>query len=135
MRRLLDYTPLKLKPHWDLMLKMIFRGNLLYFTSLILFMDELYLANDFRTRFLSFSYFYCCCYRCLVCVVVVVSGFAILLCHYFVVLLLLCIRLICDAMLDISLLSYSSILLFMFVTYVYHFMLLLISATLVLRSL
>ena len=42
-----------------------------------MFMDELYLGNDFRTLFLSFGSFccYCCCF---VGAVVVVPGFVIL---------------------------------------------------------
>ena len=44
----------KQKLHWDLMLKMVFRCNSLYFVSLIVFMDGLFLDNDFRTLF---SYF------------------------------------------------------------------------------
>ena len=46
------------------MLKMVFkRFRFLYFVSLIMFMDGLYLDNDFRTRFRSFYYFYyCCCF-------------------------------------------------------------------------
>ena len=60
------------------MLKMVFRQNLLYFASLIMFMDGLYFDNDFWTLFLSFYYFHCCC-CCFVGVAVVVSGFVILL--------------------------------------------------------
>ena len=33
------------------MLKMVFRCNSLYFASLIIFMDGLFLDNDFRKRF------------------------------------------------------------------------------------
>ena len=48
----------------------------LYFASLIMFMDGLFLDSDFRTRLLY--YFSCCC-----CFVGVVFGFAILLLLYF----------------------------------------------------
>ena len=41
------FTHLKPKHHWDLVLKMVFRQNSLYFVSLIMFMDGLYLDNDF----------------------------------------------------------------------------------------
>ena len=76
------FTSLNEKRHCDLMWR-----NLLYYPSVIMFMDGLYLDNDFRTRFPSFYYFYCCC--CFVDVVVVVSGFVSLLFYYFTVLLLL----------------------------------------------
>ena len=57
------------------MLKMVSRRNLLYFASLIMFMDGLYLDNDFRTLFLSFYHFYL---LLLFFVAAVVSGFVIL---------------------------------------------------------
>ena len=60
----------------------MFRHNLLYFASLIIFMDRLYLDNDFRTLYLSFYYFYscCCCFVVIVVFVVIfVAGFVILL--------------------------------------------------------
>ena len=60
------------------MLKMVFSQNLLYFASLIVLMEGLYLDNDFRTLFLSFCYFYSCrCY--FVDVLVVVSGSVIII--------------------------------------------------------
>ena len=40
---------------------MVNRHKLLYFATLIMFMDGLYLDIDFRTWFLSFYCFYCCC--------------------------------------------------------------------------
>ena len=40
---------LKTKAPWDLMLKIVFRCNILYFASLLVFMDGLFLDNDFRT--------------------------------------------------------------------------------------
>ena len=51
------------------MLKVTFRQNLLYFASLIIFMDGLYFNNDFHTSFLGFYFFllllllfrWCCC--------------------------------------------------------------------------
>ena len=45
------FKPLKPKLHWDLKFKMVFRCNSLFFASLIIFMDGLFLDNDFRTRF------------------------------------------------------------------------------------
>ena len=63
----------------DLMLRMVFRRNLLYFASLVIFMDGLYLENDFPRLFLSFYYFQCYSY-CFVGVGAV-SGF--LFCFYF----------------------------------------------------
>ena len=59
--KITEFKPIKAKYHWDLMLKMVFRRNSLYFASLIMFMDGLYLGNDFRTQILSFYYFYCYC--------------------------------------------------------------------------
>ena len=57
------------------MLKMVFRHNLLYFASVIMFIEGLYLNNIFRTLFLSFYCFF----------VVAVSGFNVsfLLFHFF----------------------------------------------------
>ena len=77
--------PLKSKHHWYLMLKMVFRRNSLYFASLIKVMDGLYLDNDFRTKCLSFYYFYC--YSC--CLLVFLLLFLVLLycfiyCYYIV---------------------------------------------------
>ena len=66
----------------QLNLRTMFRHNLLYFASLIIFMDRLYLDNDFRTLYLSFYYFYscCCCFVVIVVFVVIfVAGFVILL--------------------------------------------------------
>ena len=51
----------KPKHHWHLMLKMVFSHKLLYFAAMIIFMDGLYLNNNFRTLFLSFYCFHCCC--------------------------------------------------------------------------
>ena len=67
------------------MLKMVFRRNSLYFASLIKVMDGLYLDNDFRTKCLSFYYFYC--YSC--CLLVFLLLFLVLLycfiyCYYIV---------------------------------------------------
>ena len=67
--------PLKSKHRWYLMLKMVFRRNSLYFASLIKVMDGLYLDNDFRTKCLSFYYFYC--YSC--CLLVFLLLFLVLL--------------------------------------------------------
>ena len=64
------------KHQWDLVLKMVFRHNLWCFPSLIMFMDGLYLENDFQTSLLGFHCFHCW-YYCFV--VVVVAGFVILL--------------------------------------------------------
>ena len=64
----------------QLNLKSMFRHNLLYFASLIMFMDRLYLDNNFRTLYLGFYYFYscCCCFVvAVVFVVVFVAGFVI----------------------------------------------------------
>ena len=83
---------------------MAFRQNLLYFASLIMFTDQLYLDNEFikddplvfpklRTLFLRFYCFYCCCF-CLVRVAVVASCFVILLLllYFFIILaLILCV--------------------------------------------
>ena len=66
----------------DLMLKMVFRQNSLYFASLMMFIDGLYLYNDFRTQFLSFYYFYCYCF----CLLVFLLLFLVLLfcwCFYY----------------------------------------------------
>ena len=88
--RITGFTLLKPKHHWDLMLKMVFRRNLLYFMSLIMFMDGLYLDNDFRTRFLKFLlflllfFFFCCCWwGCFVGPVVVASDFVSLFYYYY----------------------------------------------------
>ena len=86
--RITGFTPLKPKHHWDLLLKMVFRQNLLYFASLITFMDGLYLDNDFRTRFLRFLLFlllfllFSCWWGCFVGPVVVVSGLVSLFYYY-----------------------------------------------------
>ena len=64
--KITGFTTLKPKYHWDLMLKMVFRRSSLYFASLVMFMDKLYLDNGFRTQFLSFYYFYCYCFCLLV---------------------------------------------------------------------
>ena len=70
--KITGFIHFKPKHHWDLMLKMVFRHNDRF---LIMFMDGLYLDNDFPTLFLSFYCFYCCgCF-----VVVVVVDFTILL--------------------------------------------------------
>ena len=80
---------LKTKHHWDLMLKVVFRRNSLYFASLIVFMDGLYLGNDFRTRFLRFLLFlllfllFFCWWGCFVGPVIVVSGFVSLFYYYY----------------------------------------------------
>ena len=94
-KKITGFTHLKPKYHWDLLLKIVFRQNLLYFASLIMFMDGLYLGNHFQTLFLSFYCFYCCC--CLVGVAVVVSCFVILLLlsYFFIILVLIlcvCVR-------------------------------------------
>ena len=75
------FTPLKPKHHWDLLLEMVFRWYLVYSASLILFMDGLYLDNDFRTPFLSFYYFYCCC----CCLLVLLLLFLVLLFCCFII--------------------------------------------------
>ena len=132
------------------MLKMVFRQNLLHFVSLIIFIDGLYLDNDFRTCFLSFFYFYRCCY-CFVGVVIVVSFFFSFCC--FIILYIIIIIIIISsssssssiyslnlilffvAMLGSFLLSYLAVLFLMFLMYAYHFMLLLMSEILILCSL
>ena len=83
------------------MLKMAFRQNLLYFASLIMFMDQLYLDHEYikddplvfpklKTLFLRFYCFYCCC-CCLIRVAVVVICFVILLLllYFFIILVLI----------------------------------------------
>ena len=83
--KITGFTPLKPKHHWDLILKMVFRRNSSYFASLIMFMDGLYLDNDFRTQFLSFYYFYCYCF----CLLLFLLLFLVLLfcwcfyCYYY----------------------------------------------------
>ena len=73
--KITGFIHFKPKHHWDLMLKMVFRHNDRF---LFMFMDGLYLDNDFPTLFLSFYCFYCCgCF--VVVVVVVVVDFTILL--------------------------------------------------------
>ena len=88
-KRITGFTPLKPKHHWDLMLKMVFRQNLLYFLSLIMFMDRLYLDNDFWTQLLRILLFlllfllFFCWWGCFVGPVVVASGFASLFYYYY----------------------------------------------------
>ena len=87
--RITGFARLKPKHHWDLMFKMVFRRNLLYFASLIMFMDGLYLDNDFRTRFLRFLLFlllfllFFCWWGCFIGPVVVVSDFVSLFYYYY----------------------------------------------------
>ena len=116
--KITGFTPLKPKHHWDLMLKMVFRRNSSYFASLIMFMDGLYLDNDFRTQFLSFYYFYCyCC-----CLLVLLLLFLVLLFCFIIIIIIVIIIIIYSlksflffvAMLGIILLSYSNVLIFMF---------------------
>ena len=95
------FTHLKQKDYWDLMLKMVFRYNLLYFASLIVYMDELYLGNVFRTLFVSFYGFYCllllllslllfCCCYCRCCcfwfryfiIIIIITIVIIIFFHY-----------------------------------------------------
>ena len=104
--KITGFIHFKPKHHWNLMLKMGFRHNLLYFALLILFMYGLYLNNDFWILFLRFYCFYCCWY----CFVVVII-FSLYLFLLFVVLL------------GIIFLGYSAFLLFMFVAYGDYFML------------
>ena len=80
-KKITGFSPLKPKQHWDLMLKMAFRRNLLYFASLVKFMDVLYLDSGFQILFLSFYYLYCC--YCCFFGVVVVSGFVIFYVVYY----------------------------------------------------
>ena len=70
--KITGFIHFKPKHHWDLMLKMVFRHNDRF---LFMFMDGLYLDNDFPTLFLSFCFCYCGCFV----VAVVVVGFTILL--------------------------------------------------------
>ena len=51
--KIIGFKPLKPKLHCDLTLKMVFRCSILYFVSLIIFIDVLFLDN-IRTQF---SYF------------------------------------------------------------------------------
>ena len=82
-KKIAGFTPLKPKHHWNLMLKMVFRRNSLHFESLIMFMDGLYLDNDFRTRFLRFYYFWCYCY----CLLVFLLLFLVLLFHFIIIII------------------------------------------------
>ena len=70
----IQFKPLQPKLHWDITLKMVFRCNSLYFASLIIFMDRLFLDNGFRTRF---PYF--------IIRIAVVFDFAILLLLFFLI--------------------------------------------------
>ena len=81
---------LKPKRLWDLMLKMVFSHNLLYFTPLIMFMDGLYLEKNFRTLFWS-VYCFCCCCCSFVIVVIFIAGFVVLLLlfHFFIIFVLI----------------------------------------------
>ena len=104
---------LKTKAPWDLMLKIVFRCNILYFASLLVFMDGLFLDNDFRTWF---SYF-------IISIAVVSLGFFLQFHYSFIFLLIIFV-----AMFGIFLLSCIAVLLFMFVTYIYQIMLLFVIA-------
>ena len=79
-KKITEFTPLKPKHHWDLMLNMVFRRN-----SLVIFMDRLYLDNDFWTRFLMFYYFYC--YYC--CLLVFVLLFPVLLFCFIIIIIII----------------------------------------------
>ena len=106
----------------QLNLRTMFRHNLLYFASLIIFMDRLYLDNDFRTLYLSFYYFYSCC--CCFVVVVVLLLFLLLVLlfyYYFHYICSLCLLLCFVALLGIIFLSYSAFQLFMLAAYGEHF--------------
>ena len=81
----IGFKHLNPKHHQSLVFKMVFRQNLLYFASLIMVMDRMYLDNDFQALFLSFYYCYCFC--CCFVGVVVVSCFVILLLYYYIFLL------------------------------------------------
>ena len=135
------FTPLKAKHRWDIMLKMVFRRHLLYFASLIMFRDGLYLENDFLTKFLSFHYFYCC-YCCLFVLLLLFLVLLFLLLYYFLLRLFFYIYSLNLLLFYLAMLGtvfllycYSAALLFMFIVYAYHFRFLLWSAILVLRSL
>ena len=68
LNEITGFTHVKSRNHWELILKMVFRQNLLYFASLIMSMDGLYLGNDFRALFSKFLVLllllFCCCCRC-----------------------------------------------------------------------
>ena len=127
------FTTLKPKRQWDLMLKMVFRQNLLYFASRIMFMDGLYLDNDFRTLFLS----------CFIISVAVLSGFVILSFghyyyyyyyhYYYYYIFIKFVLILCGYVM-----WYFVKLLGILIVYVrdvlYHFMLFLLTAILALRS-
>ena len=98
----------------NLMLQMVIRRNSLYFASLIMFMDGLYLNNDFRTRLLSF----------IISIAIVVVCWCFWFCYfvcfyyyYYYYYIFIKFFLFFVAMLCI-ILSYSTVLLFMFMTYV-----------------
>ena len=131
--KIIGFIPLKPKHHWDLMLKMVFSHNMLYFAPRIIFMDGLSLDCNFRMLFLSFYCFHCCCCCCCFCC----CWF-----RYFIIIVILFIYYTCSyaffcfvALLGIIFLGYSAFLLFFFVAFEDHFMLNLISEILVLRSL
>ena len=77
------FRPLKPKLHQYSTLKMVFRSNSLYFAPLIIFMDGLFLDNDFRTRF---PYFIISIAVVSVSLLQLFFGFVILLLFYYIVL-------------------------------------------------
>ena len=77
------FKPLKPKLHWNLTLKMVFRCNSLHFAPLIIFVDGLFLDNDFSTRFPYFII-------SIAVVVYLVLLFLVLpFCYYFIFLLII----------------------------------------------
>ena len=108
--------------------------NSSYFASLIMFMNVLYLDNNFRTQFLSFYYFYC--YSC--CLLVFLLLLLVLLfcwCFYFsyyyyYYIFIKFFLILCDYVRYYFVQILDSPIIF--VHDVYHFMLFLISTTLVL---
>ena len=85
--KITGFIHLQPKQHWDLVLDTVCKHKLLYVALLIMFMDGLYLGNDFRLSFLIFLLFlllllfslFCCCW---------VFYFAIVLCFIIFVLIL-----------------------------------------------
>ena len=69
--------PLKPKHHRDLISKIVVSHKLLYFAPLIIFMDGLYLNNNFRMLFLSLYCFRCCCCWLLYFIILLFSFFII----------------------------------------------------------
>ena len=79
--KITEFTPLKPKHHWDLILKMVFRLNLLYFASLIMYKDGLYLKMIFGHYFYAFIVS--------VTVVAVLLLYLFLVCYFVIIIIII----------------------------------------------